>query len=88
MLHYAAFHQGLYCFIKYLFKGFSLTKGKGKKKNFIIFCFLFLTFKGLKALFFYFIFFYFREPAILLCLKNDGSPLGIHVVPDFTEDGK
>ena len=30
----------------------------------------------------------FREAAILICLKNDGTALGIHVVPDFTEDGK
>ena len=28
MQHYAAFHQGLYCLLKYLFRGFQYTKGK------------------------------------------------------------
>ncbi|XP_045168371.2 partitioning defective 3 homolog isoform X3 [Mercenaria mercenaria] len=29
-----------------------------------------------------------KEVGIVLCLKNDGTPLGIHVVPDFNEAGK
>ncbi|KAL4222826.1 Partitioning defective 3 [Mactra antiquata] len=29
-----------------------------------------------------------KEVGILICLKNDGTPLGIHVVPDFDPNGR
>lgn len=32
--------------------------------------------------------YYFFFCSVLVCLKNDGTPLGIHVIPNINRNGK